>query len=99
MRKLDGKFHITKDKIINISSGEVISEDEPLFLFRARDWLALKTLDFYLDICKDNKCVPEQIAAVEREIKKFENFRKIFTEQMKQPGITMGKKNGQKTIP
>lgn len=93
MRKLDGKFHITEDKIVNTSSGEVIPEDEPLFLFRARDWLAVRVLTNYLKICSEDNCTFEQIAAVDREISKFVNFREICPERMKQPGSSIGKKD------
>ena len=44
MRKLDSKFHIEGDQIVKTSNGDPIPEDEPLFLIRARDYLALPLL-------------------------------------------------------
>lgn len=86
MRKLDGKYHITNDEIVNTSTGAVIPEDEPLFLFRARDILALGILVTYGERCLINGCTNKQIEGVAREIKKFQNFIKQHHERMKQPG-------------
>jgi len=86
MRKLDGKYHITEDRIVNTSTGAIIPEDEPLFLFRAKDALAISTLVAYKQMCINTDCKPEQIAGVEREINKFRNyFTNINSKNVKLP--------------
>jgi hypothetical protein len=91
MRKLDGKFHIENDQIIKTSNGEIIPEDEPVFLFRGRDNIALELLYNYRDLCIDHNCTEYQISGVERAINLFEEFSKNHPKRMKQPGITLGK--------
>jgi hypothetical protein len=73
MRKLDNKFHLEGEQIIKTSNGEPIPEDEPLFLFRGRDNLALDALDAYLKICIDAGCV-EEIDRVRKARQRFEQF-------------------------
>ena len=48
MRKIDSKFHVDGDKIVKTTNDEVLPEDEPLFLVRARDRLAMSLLVHYL---------------------------------------------------
>lgn len=89
MRKIDSKFHIENDQIIKTSSGQAIPEDEPCFLIRARDYLALPLLRHYRRLCVDDGCTDFQIAGNDA-IEEFERFSAEHHERMKQPGITKG---------
>jgi|ERR1017187_9350667 hypothetical protein len=90
---IDGKFTIgekyaTEFEIINIVSGESIPEDEPLFLLRGRDGLALGRLEQYRAACVEAGCNELHIAGVNQVLSKFRKFREEHPERMKQPGIT-----------
>lgn len=90
MRLLDGKFKIENDQIVKISNGEVIPEDEPVMLFRARDWNALGTIHDYLRRCLKDGCTDYQITGIRERIAAFGSFKDEHAERMKQPGITRG---------
>jgi hypothetical protein len=90
MRKIDAKFHIENDQIIKTTNGVVISEDEPLFLIRARDYLALPLLRYYAQISGADSCTDYHMSGIAKAIAEFEDFTVKHPEQMKQPGITRG---------
>jgi len=90
MRKIDGKHHLLGENIIKSSNGEPIAEDEPLFLFRGRDRLAVATLETYARLCKVDGCLPEHVEAVNESIERFKRFRQDKPLRMKQPGVTRG---------
>jgi hypothetical protein len=90
MRRIDGKFRIENDQIIHIS-GDVVPEDEPLFLLRARDHLALNTLLKYEELSLLDNCTPYHMEGIENTISGFKEFRRAHPERMKQPGVTKGK--------
>lgn len=77
-RQIDGKFSV-KDEgaglvIYNTKSGVAIPEDEPLFLFRAKDALAMLTLDYYWQLCAVKKCDSSQLDGVQEAIYLFVGF-------------------------
>lgn len=95
MRKIDGKFHIETDdagkpRIVKTSNGEVIPEDEPLFLLRARDYLAMATLCKYAELCKQDGCNEYQMNGIYEAVANFSVFASNNKDKMKQPGITKG---------
>ena len=91
MRAIDPKFHIDGDRIVKTSNGDEIPEDEPLMLFRARDWNALKALYEYREKCLADGCNDFQMQGIWDRIHAFEQFRQDHPERMKQPGVTKGK--------
>jgi len=91
-RDIDGKFATTTNgAIVKKSNGEVLPDDEPLFLFRARDYNALKILVLYQEICATEEGADWQVNKMEDIIQKFADFAKEHPERMKQPGIAKGK--------
>jgi hypothetical protein len=91
MRVIDPKFHIEDEKIIKTPNGEILLEDEPLFLLRARDNLALDGLREYRQTCIEAGCIDYQLEGIDERILAFEKFAIDHPERMKQPGITRGK--------
>jgi len=88
---IDGKFGVTSDgefKIVNLVSGEAIPDDEPLFLLRGRDDLAVQTLNDYYRYCCSSECKESHVEAAWATLMKFNDFRNEHPESMKQPGIT-----------
>jgi hypothetical protein len=91
-RKIDGKFsakyEISGGQIVNTVSGEVIPEDEPLFLLRGRDHNAYDAVLNYLQLCIKDGCNDLHLAGIRQTVEKFIQFRQEHHERMKQPGIT-----------
>jgi hypothetical protein len=90
MRKLDGKFELKDNQVVKISNGEVLPEDEPLFIFRARDYLAVPTLFEYLRLCENDGATSYQISGIKTQILQFQLWRDKNKDKMKQPGVTKG---------
>ena len=86
-RKIDGKFNIRGGQIVNAVSGEVIPEDEPLFLLRGRDPNALVAINAYQGAC-EGECNELHMAGIQQIREKFCQFAAYYPERMKQPGIT-----------
>jgi hypothetical protein len=86
----DLKYKI-ETQIVNRSNGRPIPKDEPIFFLRARDYLALPLLYAYRKICEGDACNSYHLGGVNRVIRRFERFKKLHPEQMKQPGITKGR--------
>lgn len=85
MQKLDGKFSIDGERIVNTVTGEAIPDDEPLFILRGRDRLAILALREYWSLCERDHCLKSHIQGVEERIDAFLQFSmKQF--RMKQPG-------------
>lgn len=71
--------------IINSASGEAIPQDEPVFLFRARDNQALNVLEFYWELVNEDPDNAEHANAVRRRIEEFYTFKETHPERMKRP--------------
>lgn len=92
MRKIDEKFSTTNTgEIIKPSNGEILPHDEPLLLFRARDRLALKALEYYREISIADGCNAFHFSKLDADIEAFRRFAVEHPERMKQPSITQGK--------
>jgi len=91
MRKLCRKFHVEGDQIIKTHNGEPIPDDEPVFIIRGRDKLAVTTLLLYKAISEADGCNDWHFDLLNEEIKDFKKFREEHPERMKQPSITMGR--------
>lgn len=90
MRKLDSKFHIENDQIVKTSNGDVIPEDEPVFLLRARDYLALPMLEYYRKLSVEDGCTDYHLNGLLDMHGRFVRFQTENPGKMKQPGITRG---------
>jgi hypothetical protein len=80
----DRKFKFEDGKFVNRVSGEAIPDDEPVILFRARDWHAMAVLSYYQTIADDE----HHQRAIQDRINEFAAFRLDHPERMKEPGIT-----------
>lgn len=102
-RNIDGKFgvHIGKYatdgiKIVNLVSREEIPQDEPLFLLRARDNLAIPVIAHYRELCSTATNELHQ-AGINQILQKFHAFASEHPERMKEPGKTRHLKLEEKT--
>lgn len=100
-RRIDGKYAIkafdsngeendtVKIEIVNTISGQAIPEDEPLFIFRARDRLALDQLKDYYSACINDGCSQGQLDGISNMITEFVDWQVKNQDKMKQPGSSM----------
>lgn len=91
MRRINSHFHIDDEQIIKTSNGQPIPPEEPVFIFRGRDKLAVEALLHYVHVAKDDGCNEEFLASLGATIDEFRQFRIQYHDRMKQPGITRGK--------
>lgn len=90
MRRIDGKFHINDNRILKTSNGDEIPQDEPLFLLRARDRLALPLLKIHEQLSQVDGCNDYHFNALAHTIEEFSQFIMRHPERMKQPSVTRG---------
>lgn len=90
VRRLDGKFHVAGGEIVKSTSGEIVPHDEPLWLLRARDYLALPTLEHYIRLNELDGCTDWQLDGIRGAADEFLRFVTDHPERVKQPGITRG---------
>jgi hypothetical protein len=87
-RSIDGKFSTDGTRIFNTVSGETIPDDEPLFLLRGRDAVALRAITAYLNECEEYGCNDLHLAGIQQARQKFTEFAINHPQRMKQPGVT-----------
>jgi hypothetical protein len=90
VKRIDSKFHIDGDRIVKTANGEAIPEDEPLFLMRARDRLAIPMLRIYEQLSRVDGCNDYHFDKLSRTIGEFEDFARTNPGRMKQPSVTRG---------
>jgi len=90
-RDIDSKFAVSVGgNIFKKSNDEIIPEDEPLFLLRGRDILALNLLHHYKSISISSDCNDYHFKKLDETIKEFKAFKNEHPERMKMPSITEG---------
>jgi hypothetical protein len=90
-RDIDSKFAVSTDgQIYKKSNKEVVPEDEPLFLLRGRDILAVKLLMAYLEISKEAGCNAYHFLKLGETVAGLVKFQEEHPERMKLPSITEG---------
>lgn len=80
----DRKFAFRNGQFVNRVSGEPIPADEPIIIFRARDWHALPLLHEYLSMADDE----HHQRAIRDRMEEFGAFARAHPERMKEPEIT-----------
>jgi hypothetical protein len=91
MRTLNEMFSIDDEGyLVKTSNGERVPEDEPLFILRGRDFLAVQAIYHYLEEMIESGCDSERIAAVRKVAKQFVDFEVAHPERVKLPGSTHG---------
>ena len=75
------KYGIRDGRIINRHTGEPIPDDEPIFVFRAKDRLAVRILTAYFSAIED----PEHARAMAVRLEDFKRFAREHPERMKDP--------------
>lgn len=76
-----GQLSLIAGHLINRATGEAIPEDEPVFVFRARDKHAAGAIAFYGALCAD----PAHRAIVQQRVIDFHTFAARHPDRMKEP--------------
>lgn len=80
--KQEPKYDVNGEgRIVNRVSGEVIPDDEPVMIFRARDKNAAPMIAYYAKLCSD----PEHKAIVKERLHHFVDFIHEHPDRMKEP--------------
>lgn len=91
-RKVGNRFAISPDGLLfKVSNGEILPEDEPLFLMRARDHLAVESLVKYRALAERDGCNDYFLGLLNDTLKEFLDFAATHPEKIKQPGVTRGR--------
>lgn len=90
MRTFGRKYHIENNEVVRTADGTPIPADEPLFILRAKDRLAVAALLEYREICRRDGCNDYQLDGLSDIVAEFEKFAAEHPEAMKQPGVTRG---------
>lgn len=70
-------------RLVNRATGIAIPDDEPVFVLRAKDKHAVKTLMRYADMCGDGD--PRHIDVVHQRLTDFIRFSEEHPERMHEP--------------
>jgi hypothetical protein len=85
MRKIDAKYHIENDQIVNTKTGEILPEDEPLILFRGKDNLVRALMGCYWELCDEAGCPPQHMMLIGITKRGFQDFAIHYPGRMKRP--------------
>ena len=78
---IERKYKIEDGRLVRRADGVPVPEDEPLFIFRAKDTNSLSVLISYQMICKDLN----HRAHIKKSIEAFQKFAKDHPERMRDP--------------
>ncbi len=81
LQSQEPKYGIRKGRIVNRRTGEAIPDDEPIFVLRAKDRLAIRALTAYSSAVED----PQHAQAVAARIEDFKRFAQEHPERLKKP--------------
>ena len=79
LQSQEPKYGIRNGRIVNRRTGEAIPDDEPVFVLRAKDRLAIRALTAYFSAVED----PRHAQAVTARIKDFKRFAREHPERLK----------------
>jgi hypothetical protein len=79
--KQEPKYRAEGGRIVNRASGEAIPDDEPVFIFRARDIHAQEAIEAYACVLNPG----QHRDAVAQRVADFAAFSRIHPERMKYP--------------
>lgn len=88
------KYDVANGRIVNRDSGEAIPDDEPVFIFRARDVHAVDALHGYLMHVMD----AHHMGCVSRRIDDFKRFAAEHPDRMKEPDTASSNAEAQPTV-
>lgn len=77
------KYRIEGDTLVNVDTGKAIPSHEPIFILRANDAYALRTITRYADDCRN--CVDDFRINLREIIGKFNEWRTDHPEKVKVP--------------
>lgn len=91
MRQLNSMYHIEGEQLVKTSNGQAIPEDEPVFILRARDRVAIHAIRIYVVLCQVDMVDDERVEQLFAVIDRFCSWMMLNPGKVKQPGITKGR--------
>jgi len=88
--RMIGKKYKVEGQIVKVSNGQSIPDNEPVFLIRAKDKLAILGIKAYRALCMEAKCTEYQLLGLDEIVSDFQQFADENPRLMKQPGSTKG---------
>lgn len=90
MRRIDAKYDARANdagrvEIVNRATGEVLPEDEPLIVFRAKDSTTRNLINHYRELCMEHGSPRAHIDRIDSTLRTFEQFAADFPDRMKTP--------------
>lgn len=76
------KYTVSQGRLVNRSTGKPIPDDEPVFILRAKDRVAVYAIMAYRAQCTGN---PEHHDAVDARVGDFLRFKEMHPQRMKSP--------------
>jgi hypothetical protein len=76
--------------LIKRSNEDPVPEDEPVFILRARDHLAVAAIEYYERLSLADGCNDYHQGGMVRVIAAFKEWAAQNPDKMKQPGVTRG---------
>jgi hypothetical protein len=74
---------------MNIKDERIIKDSEakgiPIFVFTAKDRIAVSTLQYYVQLCKAEECPESHISEIKVRIGEFRNWARDNPDKMKNP--------------
>lgn len=77
----DPKYGIQDSRLVNMTTGEPIPHEEPIFIFRAKDRKMLHALSAYLIVCDDT----DHVEAIEQRMVAIEAWQARNPAKLKEP--------------
>lgn len=92
MRKLNDMYHINDElRLVKTSNGQVVPDDEPLFVVRGRDATAHLVVANYIALCSAYEVPEDRIEQLYGVLRGFIVYLAKHQELIKVPGVTHGK--------
>ena len=86
MRKLNEMFHLEGERLVKTSNGQFVPDDEPIFILRGRDAIAVEALEYYTSLCHVAGVPEDRLTALDNVVDRFRAYTNT-----KVPGSTHGK--------
>ena len=91
MREVNDMFHIENERLVKTSNNQPIPDDEPVFIIRGRDKLALGIIGYYMGLSETLGSPEQRIEQLNQVLVKFQKYTDTHSDKMKVPGSTLGK--------
>ena len=91
MRRINDMFHVDEQlRLVKTSNNEPVPDDEPVFIMRGRDCIALPVLAQYIILAGQTGTPPDRLEQLYEVMRGFLQYRATRPNTIKVPGCTHG---------